>query len=317
MNPLFMAGKAIWQGGQQLVRLIWLTIQAFMANKNSSHGAALAFFTLFALPPLLVLLVLIVSLVVDNSTVQAQVLIEVRKIGGQTGVDVIRTILENATRPDGGNQFAALISLGMLIFSASNIFAQLQDTLNTIWGVRLRPESNIQGMVISRLLSFVLILGLCVLMMVLLLVDVTLALVQNFLSGRYLWLDQLQPFQTLGNLISFAVLTGIFAMLFKVMPDIRIAWRDVMVGSVVTALLMTLSRVLIGWYLSSSSLGTAYGAAGSTIVFLFWIYLMNQVFLFGAEFTEVYAREYGSPFQPRSYARWLPGREPPPEASDN
>ena len=216
--------------------------------------------------------------------------------------------MENASHPD-GLSFAALISVGVLIFSATNVFAQMQDSLNTIWGVSIRPEVNIKVMLLSRVWSFGLILALGFLVVVLLFVDVIIALLQNTLGSQLNILETLHFYKLTSLGISFVLLTLILAVTFKVLPDVLIRWRDVWVGSFFTAILLSLSRYLIGFYLSSSNLGSAYGAAGSTIIFLFWLYLNIQLFLLGAEFTESFAREFGAAVKPSKYAVWLPGHE--------
>ncbi len=285
------------------------TVLGFMNDKVSQHGAALSFFSVFALPPLLVLIVMFLGWILgDNARVQAQILGQVRRAGGGTSVEVVKTIMENATHPD-GLSFAALISIGVLIFSATNVFAQIQDSLNTIWGVKIRPEVSIKVMLIGRIWSFGLILSLGGLVIVLLFVDLIIALLQNTLGSQLGILDTLQFYKFASLGISFVLLTLILAIVFKVLPDVLMRWRDVWVGSFFTAVLLSLSKYLIGFYLSSSNLGSAYGAAGSTIIFLFWLYLNIQIFFLGAEFTESYAREFGASVQPNKYAIWLPGHE--------
>lgn len=302
---------------QRVYSVLQATASAFSQDKVTQRGAALSFFTIFALPPLLVLLVMLLSLVLDGATVQQRILEEVQKSGDPNTIEVVSTILKNANPPDGSNRFAAIISLSMLLFSASNVFAQLQDMLNTIWGVRVRSDIKIWGLVKMRLLSFGVIVSLGLLIVVSTFLEVGLSVLQNLLLGHLHWLDQqmvwlnnLQFFKWLSRSISFLLLIGVLAAVFKVLPDVKVSWQDVFIGAFFTACLLSISRFLIGWYLSSSTMGSAYGAAGSTILFLFWMYLNIQLFLLGAEFTEALAEEYGRSIQPRSYAEWLPGRAP-------
>lgn len=298
---------------QRVYSVLKATASAFTQDKVTQRGAALSFFTVFALPPLLVLLVMLLSLVLDAATVQNRILQEVQKAGDPNTLDVVQTILSNANPPDGSNRFAAIVSLSMLLFSATNVFAQLQDMLNTIWGVRVRSDIQIWGLVKIRLLSFGVILSLGLLIVVSTFLEVGLSVFQNLLQGHLHWLEHqmawlstLQFFKGISRSLSFLLLIGVLAAVFKILPDVRVSWRDVFIGAFFTACLLSISRFLIGWYLSSSAIGSAYGAAGSTILFLFWMYLNIQLFLLGAEFTEALAEEYGRSIQPRSYAEWLP-----------
>lgn len=283
------------------------TVTEFGSDNASQHGAALSFFTVFALPPLLVLLVMILSLFIDGSTVETQILDQVRRAAGKTSADVVQTILENANKPGSSNFFAASVSLGVLLFSASNVFAQLQSTLNTIWGVVIHPSVGLKAMLKTRLLSFGLIVSTGFMVVVLLLIDLILAVLQNTLGAQLGILEHLHFFKLLNLGISFVLLTGVLATLFKTLPDVQIRWRDVAAGAIFTASLLSLSKFVISWYLSSSDMGSAYGAAGSTIIFLFWLYLNIQIFLLGAEFTESYAREFGSGILPDKNAMWRKG----------
>ncbi len=283
------------------------TVTEFSKDNASQHGAALSFFTVFALPPLLVLLVMLLSLFIDGSRVEAQIMEQVRLAGGQTSADVVKTILENANKPGQSNTFAALVSLGVLAFSASNVFAQLQNTLNTVWGVKVNPKVGLKAMLQTRLLSFGLILSTGFMVIVLLLVDIVIAVLQNTIGAQLGILEDLYFFKLTSLGISLFLLTGVLATVFKVLPDIKVRWRDVFAGAAFTAVLLSISKFVISWYLSTSNMGSAYGAAGSTIIFLFWLYLNIQIFLLGAEFTESYAREFGSGMQPDKYAVWRDG----------
>lgn len=284
------------------------TFQEYNNDKIGVYGAALAFFAIFALPPLLVLLVSMLGWFIDPNTVQLQILGQIRAAGGAGSAEVVRTILENARRPDSSNSFALLFSVGMLIFSATGVFVQLQDALDTAWGVRPNPKAGWKLLLQSRALSFGLIGCLGFLVVVLLLADLALAVIENAVGARMGILQELQAFKLASLGISFLLLTGILAVVFKVLPDVKVRWQDVLAGSLFTALLLSLSKYAISWYLGSNDMGSAYGAAGSMIVFLFWLYLNIQLFLLGAEFTEAYAHEFGRPIRPDRHAIWLPGK---------
>lgn len=295
---------------KRLSKVLLRTFYAFLEDKVSQRGAALSFFTVFALPPLLVLVVMLLGLILDDTAVQARIVLEVSKVGGENSKAVVQTILKNMTQPNQSNLFALGVSLSMLFFSASNVFAQLQDALNTIWGVRVKPGVEIKALVQARLLSFALILALALIGLLLVFLDIALNILQNTLAPQMGWLDEIHVFQYLSMGLSFFLLIGMMAAIFKILPDVEVAWQDVFIGSFFTALLLSLSKILIAWYLGHSNLGSAYGAAGSTILFLFWLYLNIQLFLLGAEFTEAYAHEYGSAIKPSAYAIWLPNQGP-------
>ncbi|HEY9842433.1 MAG TPA: YihY/virulence factor BrkB family protein, partial [Candidatus Obscuribacterales bacterium] len=174
----------------------------------------------------------------------------------------------------------------------------------------VRPEVSLERMVTARLISFALILALGMLVLSTILLEVGLAVVENVVTRRFEILVTVHAFQNLNRGISFLVLTLLFAALFKFLPDVRIGWKDVVAGAFFTALALTVSKFLISWFLSTAHLGSAYGAMGSVIIFLFWLYLNIQIFLFGAEFTEALACANGAPIRPAEYAIWLPGRTP-------
>ncbi len=303
-----------------LMQRIWAvaksTFVEFGKDKASLYGAALSFFSVFALPPLLVLLVMLLSSVVEGTVVQAQILAQVRMAGGETGAEVVRTVLENANRPEASSIFAILISLGVLAFSASNVFIQLQDTLNVIWGVRPNQDLGMMGTIQKRLLSFGMILSLGFLVVMLLITDLAISVIQTTMGEQLGILSQLHLFKLASLGVSFVVLTFTLAGVFKVLPDVDVDWKDVLVGATFTAILLSVSKYLIGFYLGSSDMGSAYGAAGSTILFLFWLYLNIQIFLLGAEFTESYAREFGGQIKPSEHAHWIPGYQEQQSPSD-
>lgn len=293
--------------GRRLFAVLKSMVTEFSSDNASQHGAALSFFTVFALPPLLVLLVMILSLFIDGSTVETQLLDQVRRAAGKTSAEVVGTILENAHKPGSSNFFAASVSIGILLFSASNVFAQLQFAINSIWGVVVNPKVGFKIMLKTRFLSFGLILSTGFMVAVLFLIDVILAVLQNTLGAQLGILKEIYFFKLMNLGLSFIILTGVLATVFKVLPDVRIRWRDVAAGAVFTAAMLSISKIVISWYLSTSDMGSAYGAAGSTMIFLFWLYLNMQIFLLGAEFTESYAREFGSGIQPDHNALWRKG----------
>jgi membrane protein len=214
---------------------------------------------------------------------------------GSDGATVFQDIMQNASRPSGLTA-ATVIGIATLLFGASGVFGALQDAMNTVWGVAPKPGRGLWGMIESRFLSFTMVLGLGFLLLVSLVVSAGLTALGEFVSSyfqEYVIIGQILNF-----LISFGFVTLLFAMIFKVLPDVEIAWSDVWMGAVVTALLFTIGKFVIGLYLGQQSFGSTYGAAGSILIVLLWIYYSAQILLMGAEFTQVYARRFGSRIVP-------------------
>src|SRR5262249_40564455 len=207
---------------------------------------------------------------------------EMRGLVGRQGGEVIQTLLANAHQNREGGVLATVLGLGMLLFGATGIFAELQDALNTLWGVQAKPGLGIWGAIRDRFLSFSAVLGVGFLLLVSLTVSTALSALGGYLAGLGPGYPLLM--NTLNFVLSFLVLTVLFAMLFKLLPDVHLRWRDVWSGAAVAALLFSVGKYLIGLYLGTSSVGSAYGAAGSFAVFLIWVYYSAQIFFFGAVF---------------------------------
>ncbi len=278
-----------------IVALLKQTLKEFGEDKVTRLAAALAYYTIFSLTPLLILALAVAGALFDRATAQGQLLAQVRNLMGDTGAELIGQMLENASQPDAGG-VAAIISVVTLVIGASAVFGQLQDALNTIWGVMARPGLNLGYMLRQRVLSFALVLGVGFLLMVSLIVTTLITAAQTMVFGSAE--DAHILIQIFNNVVAVAVIALMFAVLFKYLPDVRIAWRDVWVGAIVTSLLFNVGKYLIGLYLGNSSAASVYGAAGSLVVLLLWIYYSGLILFFGAEFTQVYATRYGSYIEP-------------------
>lgn len=262
-------------------------------------AAALAFFAVLSIPPLLVLIVMIVGQFASGAAAQQAIVQQVEQVVGSQGANAIEMILDAASRPE-GLSLAALTSGVVLLFGASGVFVQLQDALNTVWNVRPDPEKGIMNMVQKRVVSFVMILAVGALFLILLLLSSIVAFLGNQISEALP--GSLPVFQVLNVVVGFLLLTGVFALLFRTVPDVTIAWRDVWLGAAVTAVLFVLGVFAMGLYLRFSNPASSYGAAGSLIVLMIWIYYSTQIFFLGAEFTQVYASMYGSQIVPEEGA---------------
>jgi membrane protein len=281
--------------------LLKQTFQEWLQDKAPQLGAALAYYTVFSLAPLILVLLAIVGVIFredpagawDKITQQMSYLLD------SSAVEVVQSIAQKASQP-GKSTIATVIGVALALFGASGVFGQLQDALNTIWGVKAKPGRGIWGFLRNRFLSFAMVGGICFLLLVSLAIEALLKgfshYVQSLLPGGvvialaiYLVFD-------------FTVVVLLFAMIFKFLPDVKIQWRDVWIGAVITAILFGMGKWLLGFYLGSGAAGSAYGAASSLITLLLWVYYSSQILLFGAEFTQVYAARAGRAFKPSEYA---------------
>jgi membrane protein len=251
---------------------------------------------------LLIIAIAVAGLVFGRKAATDQIVYEIRGLVGDQGAQVIQTILQNASQTASGI-LATVIGLATLLLGASGAFGQLQESLNTIWEVKPKAGRGVKGVLRDRFLSFSMVLVIGFLLLVSLLLSA-------FLSGIGKYLADVLPMssvvmQAVNFGISFGVTTLLFALIFKVLPDAYVRWRDVWVGAVVTALLFSLGRFLIGLYLGRSSVSSAYGAAGSLVVLLLWVYYSAQILFLGAEFTQVFARKFGKAIVPKPNAERL------------
>jgi membrane protein len=258
-------------------------------------GAALAFYTLFSVAPILIIALAIAGAVFGPHAAEQELLGQLQALTGSSGADALRGLLASAHYSD-KKGMAAVVGIGALVVGATSVFGELQRSLDVIWG---SPEESKRDaawwkVLRSRLLSFGMVLGVGFLLLVSLIASAVLAAFGSWLQTRFSGLQIVLP--ALDMIISFGMTVVLFAMIYKYIPHQDIAWRDVWIGAVVTAFLFTIGKLLIGLYLGRSSFSSAYGAAGSLIVLLLWIYYSAQIFLLGAEFTRVFAYSQGSRF---------------------
>ena len=283
----------------QLWTLLKETFTAWNDDKVPRHGAALAYYTVLSLVPLLVVIIAIIGLILGQEAVQNHLLEQIGNMVGPQSAEAIKDMIQRASEPSSGI-VASVLATGTLLFGASGVFAQLQDSLNSIWGVKPKEGRGLWGLIQDRFMSFAALLGTGFLLLVSLVLSAALSAFGEWFGG---WLPAPElVLQALESLISLGVITGLFAMMFKVLPDAEVAWRDVWVGAVLTALLFTIGKLAIGLYLGKSDVGSAYGAAGSLVIILVWVYYSAQILLFGAEFTQVYANRVGARIVPSENA---------------
>lgn len=283
----------------QLWTLLKETFAAWSNDKVPRHGAALAYYTVLSLVPLLVVIITIIGFILGREVGQDYILEQIGNLVGPQSKETISEMIQRASEPSTGI-VATVVATGTLLFGASGVFAQLQDSLNSIWGVKPKVGRGLWGLIQDRFISFAALLGTGFLLLVSLVLSAALSAFGQWFGG---WLPAPEVvLQALELVISLAVITGLFAMMFKVLPDAQVAWSDVWIGAALTALLFTIGKFAIGLYLGKSDVGSAYGAAGSLVIILVWVYYSAQILLFGAEFTQVYANTVGERIVPSEHA---------------
>ena len=281
--------------------LLKQTGKEFFEDKAPQLGAALAYYTVFSLAPLILVLLAIVGVIFrdDPAGTWNKITEQMSYFLDPSAVQVVQSIAQKASEP-GKSTIATIIGVALAILGASGVFGQLQDALNTIWGVKAKPGGGIWGFLRNRFLSFAMVAGVCFLLLVSLTLESLLKAfshyVQTVLPGGIV------VALAVYFIFDFAVVVLLFAMIFKFLPDVEIQWRDVWIGAVITAILFGIGKWLLGFYLGSGAAGSAYGAASSLITLLLWVYYSSQILLFGAEFTQVYAARAGRAFKPTEYA---------------
>ena len=266
---------------------------AWSTEQAPRLGAALAYYTIFSLAPLLVIVIAIAALVFGQEAVQGKIVAEIGGLVGAESASAIQTMIEKARTPATG-VFATIVSLITLLLGATGVVGELKDTLNTIWHVEPAPEMGLLRTLKTRLISLAFVLGVGFLLLVSLVISAVLAALNGFFSHLFSSPWILHGLQVVNIVVSLGVITVLFAMLYRFLPDTEVAWHDVWIGAGMTALLFVISKFLLGLYLGRSSIGSAYGPAGSLVLILAWVYYASLVLLFGAEFTEIYAHRYGS-----------------------
>ena len=283
-----------------ILALLEGTVFKFFGDGCSAMAAALSFYTFFSMPALLSLLLTIVGRVMDPAQVQTAIVGQVGRLIGTAGAAQVLVILENARRME-GLTVGTILSVLALAFGATASFSQLQNALNRIWGVKPDPRRNQIGVfLVKRVFSFGVVMTVAFLLLVSLVVTTMLAVAGARLQGA-LGLPAV-VLEVASSVVSFIVVTGLFAAMFRYLPDARISWRDVRAGAIGSALLFTVGKLMIGLYLGGADPGTAYGAAGSLAVVLIWVYYTSMVVMLGAEFTEQWAERYGRGIQPEKGA---------------
>ena len=287
---------------RQWWQLVKAAVAAWSDDYAPSMGAALSYYTVFSLGPLLVIVIAIAGLAFGQEAARGEVFGQLRGLMGDAPAQAIEALLDSVRKPSHGIA-SALVGAALLLVGATTVFAELQDALDRIWRAPARDRSGgIFGLVRARLLSFGMILGIAFLLIVSLVLSAAIAALGRWWGSWFNGWEIL--LQGVNLLVGFALTTGVFAMIYKLMPRVHVHWHDVWLGAATTSLLFTIGRFLIGLYIGKSGIASGFGAAGSVAIVFVWVYYSAQIFLLGAEFTWVYANTFGS----------LRGQETPPKS---
>lgn len=279
----------------------------FSEDNILKYSASLAYYTVFSLAPLLIVIISICGLLFGREAIQGHIYGQIKGLVGADAAKQIQEIIKNI-HLTGHNFFASVVSIIVLIIGATGIFGEVQDSLNKIWGLRVKTRKTWWKLILNRLLSFSLILSIGFVMIVSLLLNAIISAFGNFL-GRYFSDFSVILVQITDSVLTFVITTFLFSLMFKMLPDAKIKWKDVLIGGLITSIFFTLGKLAIGYYLGSSNIATVYGAAGSIMIIMVWVYYSSIILYLGAEFTKVYAKIYGGKILPNEYAIWIKTEE--------
>jgi membrane protein len=279
----------------------------FVEDNILKYSASLAYYTVFSLAPVLIVIISICGVLFGKEAIQGHIYGQIKGLVGNDAAVQIQETIKNI-HLTGHNIFATIISIIVLLIGATGIFGEVQDSLNKIWGLRIKTKKIWWKLIINRLLSFSLILCIGFVMMVSLLLNALVSAFGTFLA-RYFSEFSVILVQLTDNVLTFIVTTFLFSLMFKVLPDAKIKWKDVLIGGLITSVFFTLGKLTIGYYLGSSNIASVYGAAGSIMIIMVWVYYSSIILYLGAEFTKVYAKLHGGKIYPNEYAIWIKTEE--------
>ena len=297
INLLFLLIIIMKFSFKEIWKFIIAVFDQWMEDKCPKLGTALSFYTIFSLSPLLVIVIFVAGLIFGADAARGEIVYQIRDLVGQEGSEAVQTALKNTQYSDEGI-IAIIISAVTLLIGSTVVFVELQESLNMIWKVKPKPgQSFIQTLLLDRFQSFAMVVGTGFLLLVSLIISALRAVLNKYLSDTFFNIP-IYIFDIANIIVSLAVIFILFMAIFKVLPDVDIGWRQVWVGALVTALLFVFGKYLIGLYLGNSTLSSTYGAAGSLVVLLLWVYYSAQILFLGAEFTQVYVSKFGKGVKP-------------------
>ena len=292
-----------------LYHFIKQVIVEFIDDDVMKYSASLAYYTVFSLAPMLIIIISICGALFGKEAVQGQIYGEIKDLVGSSAAIQIQENIKNIHLTK-DTPIATMFSAIVLIIGGTGIFGEIQDSLNKIWGLKVKTKKTWWKLILNRLLSFSLIISLGFVLIVSLVLNAVIAIIGDRLNNLLSGVGKIF-IPIIDNVLSFGITTLLFAIIFKVLPDAKIRWKDVSIGAVITAILFTLGKLGIGYYLGRSNMATIYGAAGSVIIIMLWAYYSSVILYLGAEFTKVYANEHGTKIQPNEYSVWIKIEEIP------
>jgi membrane protein len=296
-------------------QLLKSTVAQWLEDQPFQLSSSLSYYTLFSLAPLLIIIIAIAGFAFGRQAAQQEIVGTIQGMIGQQSAEAVQGMIQNAGSQPKTGIIATVVGIVTLILGAGGVVSQLQTSLNTIWGVAPKPGQGVFGFLRQRFISFAMVSGIGFLLLVSLVVSAVLSSLTRWI-GTFFGGTQVIA-HALDVIVSFVLVTALFGIIYKFLPDVRIKWRDVWTGAALTSMLFTIGKFLIALYLGHSAISSTYGAAGSIIAVLLWVYYSSLIFFLGAEFTQVYATHYGSGVGPRENAEPLSNRKrstPPPES---
>jgi membrane protein len=284
-------------------KLLTCAVRGFNDDKVFKLSAALAYYTVFSIGPMIIVIIFLAGIFYGREAIRGSIFTELDGLIGEKAALQVQEVIKGAVWSDKG-PVAATLGIITLLIGATTVFAEIQDSINDIWGVKAKPKKGWIKMIMNRILSFSIVVTLGFIMLVSLVINGVIEALMNRLQERFPELTVVVLY-VLNLLITIGVITCLFAIIFRVLPDARIKWKDVMIGAVVTSVLFLVGKFGITFYISSSDIGSTYGAAGSLVILLLWVYYSSIILYFGAEFTKAWATEYGTPIHPNEYAVWV------------
>lgn len=279
----------------------------FTEDNILKYSASLAYYTVFSLAPLLIIIISLCGLLFGHDAIQGHVYGQIKGLVGMDAAGQIQEAIKNI-HISGHNFFASIVSIIVLLIGATGIFGEVQDSLNKIWGLRIKTRKTWWKLILNRILSFSLIVSIGFVLMVSLLLNALVAAFGHYLSQYFEGFSVLL-IQITDSVLTFVATTFLFSLMFKMLPDAKIKWKDVFVGGLITSIFFTLGKLAIGYYLGQSNITSVYGAAGSIMIIMVWVYYSAVILYLGAEFTKVYAKFYGGKIFPNEYAVWIKTEE--------
>src|SRR6187402_360133 len=285
---------------KEIGKVIIQSFKNFAEDKIPKYSASLAYTTVFSFGPLLIVIIFLCSIFFGQEATQGRIYAQMQQFVGHDAAEQLQTIIKNASL-SGKGTFAAVIGIVTLLFGATAVFAEIQDSINTIWGLKAKPKKGLWKIIRNRFLSFSVVVSLGFLLLVSLAISTIIEGLSDKLKASFPDAAVI-IFYILDLVISFLVITALFAVIFKVLPDAKTRWQDILPGALASGILFMIGKFAISFYIGKSHVGTTYGAAGSLVILLLWVYYSAIILYFGAEFTKAYAVQLGEPILPNSYA---------------